>query len=76
MIRPVSIPALCLPPSYIPERSTETPFNPPKWDKKRKSFSYTTKKRPVHNELGVFVWWAWVDSNHRPHAYQACALTS
>ena len=19
--------------------------------------------------------WAWVDSNHRPHAYQACALT-
>ncbi len=21
-------------------------------------------------------WWAWVDSNFRPHAYQACALTS
>ena len=21
-------------------------------------------------------WWAEVDSNHRPHAYQACALTS
>ena len=21
-------------------------------------------------------WWAKVDSNHRPHAYQACALTS
>src|SRR5699024_7605716 len=20
--------------------------------------------------------WAWVDSNHRPHAYQACALTN
>ena len=20
-------------------------------------------------------WWAWVGSNHRPHAYQACALT-
>ena len=20
--------------------------------------------------------WAWMDSNHRPHAYQACALTS
>ena len=20
-------------------------------------------------------WWTWVDSNHRPHAYQACALT-
>ena len=22
------------------------------------------------------VWWAQVDLNHRPHAYQACALTS
>ena len=22
------------------------------------------------------LWWAQVDSNHRPHAYQACALTS
>ena len=21
------------------------------------------------------LWWVWVDSNHRPHAYQACALT-
>ena len=21
-------------------------------------------------------WWAWVDSNYRPHAYQACALTA
>ncbi len=20
--------------------------------------------------------WAWVDSNYRPHAYQACALTT
>ena len=24
----------------------------------------------------VKCWWAQVDSNHRPHAYQACALTS
>jgi hypothetical protein len=23
-----------------------------------------------------FCWWAWVDSNYRPHAYQACALTN
>ena len=22
------------------------------------------------------VWWVWVDLNHRPHAYQACALTN
>ena len=28
--------------------------------------SYTPNKK----------WWAWVDSNHRPHAYQACALTA
>ena len=24
----------------------------------------------------VYVWWAQMDSDHRPHAYQACALTS
>ena len=24
----------------------------------------------------VIPWWAQVDSNHRPHAYQACALTT
>lgn len=21
-------------------------------------------------------WWVWMDLNHRPHAYQACALTN
>ena len=21
-------------------------------------------------------WWAWLDLNQRPHAYQACALTN
>jgi hypothetical protein len=30
--------------------------------------SYTPEKRPKK-------WWAWMDLNHRPHAYQACALT-
>ena len=24
----------------------------------------------------LFKWWTWVDSNYRPHAYQACALTN
>ena len=24
----------------------------------------------------VWGWWAWIDLNYRPHAYQACALTS
>ncbi len=26
--------------------------------------------------MGKKAWWAQVDSNHRPHAYQACALTT
>jgi hypothetical protein len=28
--------------------------------------------------FGFFVlfWWAWVDSNYRPHPYQGCALTN
>jgi hypothetical protein len=25
---------------------------------------------------GMKLWWALVDSNHRPHPYQGCALTS
>ena len=29
-----------------------------------------------HQLKSIFVWWAQVDSNHRPHAYQACALTT
>ena len=29
----------------------------------------------VHYQPLLF-WWAQVDSNHRPHAYQACALTT
>jgi hypothetical protein len=31
------------------------------------------RKVPLDNAFRV---WAWVDSNHRPHAYQACALTT
>ncbi len=31
---------------------------------------------PRWNELDLQAWWAWVDSNHPPHAYQACALTN
>ena len=26
--------------------------------------------------VGLKRWWAWVDLNYRPHAYQACALTN
>ena len=33
---------------------------------------------PSSSELRSWclVWWAQMDSNHRPHAYQACALTT
>jgi hypothetical protein len=27
-------------------------------------------------ELRPPLWWAWIDLNYRPHAYQACALTN
>jgi hypothetical protein len=34
-------------------------------------------RRPVcPPEVSHEVWWAQADSNRRPHAYQACALTS
>ena len=29
--------------------------------------------KPLHQ---LAIWWAWMDLNHRPHAYQACALTT
>ena len=41
------------------------------------SFPFSTES----GQLGMFThfpfgWWAQMDSDHRPHAYQACALTS
>ena len=30
----------------------------------------------LHPASKLYRWWAWVDSNYRPHAYQACALTN
>ena len=35
--------------------------------------SYTPEK--TRTELPQSRWWAWMELNHRPHAYQACALT-
>lgn len=26
--------------------------------------------------FGVSIWWAWIDSNYRPHPYQGCALAT
>jgi hypothetical protein len=31
---------------------------------------------PRHPNIQSLDEWAWVDSNYRPHAYQACALTN
>ena len=28
------------------------------------------------SDIRLRLWWAWEDLNFRPHAYQACALTS
>jgi hypothetical protein len=30
------------------------------------------RKSPIENDK----WWAWVESNYRPHPYQGCALAS
>ncbi len=30
----------------------------------------------IENPKSEIRWWAWVESNYRPHAYQACALTN
>jgi hypothetical protein len=35
--------------------------------------SYTPEK--TRTEQSQSRWWAWMELNHRPHAYQACALT-
>ena len=33
-------------------------------------------KSAIRNPHSEIHWWAWVESNYRPHAYQACALTN
>jgi hypothetical protein len=33
-------------------------------------------KSAFRNSKSAIRWWAWVESNYRPHAYQACALTN
>jgi hypothetical protein len=38
--------------------------------------SYIPVDCPGGGGRGSQTWWAWVDSNHPPHAYQACALTN
>ena len=39
-----------------------------------------TLSQPVYGatkrSLKQAIWWAWIDSNYRPHPYQGCALTT
>ena len=35
-----------------------------------------TPKKITSLRLVIFFWWGQIDSNYRPHAYQACALTN
>ena len=39
------------------------------------SYAYIYTQRAKKRKIDK-IWWAQVDSNHRPHAYQACALTT
>ena len=41
-----------------------------------KSGALPTELWPRNNISDNWPWWAWEDLNFRPHAYQACALTS
>ena len=36
----------------------------------------TTMNSLPHLRKQIKRWWAWVDSNYRPHPYQGCALTN
>ena len=37
-------------------------------------FNFQVSYKDTYN-LVIGIWWAQMESNHRPHAYQACALT-
>ena len=40
------------------------------------SFSFLFSLLSLLSPNSVWLWSVWMDSNHRPHAYQACALTT
>ena len=41
-----------------------------------KAGALPTELWPLEVSDTIRLWWAWEDLNFRPHAYQACALTS
>ena len=40
------------------------------------SYGPPRTRRPDGTATPTIDWWAWVDSNYRPHPYQGCALTN
>ncbi len=40
------------------------------------SYGPPRTRRPDGSATPTIDWWAWVDSNYRPHPYQGCALTN
>ena len=43
----------------------------------KRFFKSQTVRKVIHSSRATgSCWWAQMDSNHRPHAYQACALTN
>ncbi len=59
-------------PNELPDCSTprQGKLNPQTTDQEQR-FQRSNSRSEISG-----IWWAWVDSNYRPHAYQACALTN
>ena len=47
-----------------------------KWTLSYLAASQPSGSRHFRAQFLTEFWWAQMDSDHRPHAYQACALTS
>src|SRR5437899_7589504 len=62
-------------PNELPDCSTprQGQFTQTDTRNKRKTGDFKTE---IRNRKSEIHWWAWVESNYRPHAYQACALTN
>ena len=51
--------------------SMNTNFNALRWN-----YELRFRESRTATLLSLWLWSVWMDSNHRPHAYQACALTT